>query len=411
MTIIQSSVNEEVIASIVTQTVDELTPHNLFNFCAPRQTLVGEGAILKIGSLLKGLSVRHVLIVVDNVVYQKGLLRSAQRSLERAGIEFSVFSGIEREPGTDIVQQGVAQLKQTNADFVLGFGGGSALDAAKVIAMLGSCNCSLEEFFSPNFNERRSVGLGAVPTTAGTGSEVTDISVILKPDRQKKFVTKHVDLMPDLAVVDPGLMLNLPASVTAATGIDALTHAIEAFTARNANPLSKALAISAIQKLVHALPIVVGDGENKQARLDMAIGAYEAGLAFSNAGLGLVHAISHQVGARYEIAHGVANGILLPFVMVFNGLVCRSEYAAIAHVFGIAREAMTERQRCDAGVIAVRQLLTDIGLPGGLAEAGARPEHFSEIAEAALQDICIVDNPRSVTKADIITLLRQASDT
>lgn len=411
MSKMQPSVNEVMIANVVTQTVDELTPRNLFHFSAPRQTLVGEGAILKIGNLLQNLNVGHVLIVADKVVYQKGLLSSALRSLARAGIEAKVFSGIEREPGTDVVQQGVTQLKRCNADFVLGFGGGSALDAAKVIAMLGSCNCTIEEFVSPGFSGRRTIGLGAVPTTAGTGSEVTDISVILGSDREKKFLNKHADLMPDLAVVDPGLMLNLPPSVTAATGIDALTHAIEAFTARNANPLSKALAIAAIQKLVHALPIVVGDGEDRQARLDMAIAAYEAGLAFSNAGLGLVHAISHQVGARYNIAHGVANGILLPFVMVFNGLVCRSEYAAIAQVFGVAREAMTERQRCDAGVTAVRQLLADIGLPNSLVEAGARPEHFNELAEAALQDICIVDNPRNVTKADIIALLQQASGT
>ena len=399
------------IASVVTQTVDELTPRNLFHFSAPRQTLVGEGAILKIGDLLQRLAVRHVLIVADKVVYQKGLLRSAQRSLARAGIEASVFAGIEREPGAAVVEQGVALLAQSKADFVLGFGGGSALDAAKAIAMLGSCHCSLEELVAPAFSGRRTIGLGAVPTTAGTGSEVTDISVILQADRQKKFLAKQAGLMPDLAIVDPGLMLNLPPSVTAATGIDALTHAIEAFTARGANPLSKALAIAAIEKLAHALPIVVGNGEDRHARLDMAIAAYEAGLAFSNAGLGLVHAISHQVGARYEIAHGVANGILLPFVMVFNGLVCRREYAAIAQVFGVARDTMTERQQCDAGVAAVRQLLADIGLPASLAAAGARAEHFKELAAAALQDNCITDNPRRVTEADIIALLQQASGT
>ena len=215
--------------------------------------------------------------------------------------------------------------------------------------------------------------------------------------------------MPDLAIVDPGLMLHLPASVTAATGIDALTHAIEAFTALAANPLSKALAIAAIQKLSQALPVAVGNGQNRTARLDMAIASYQAGMAFSNSGLGLVHAISHQVGARYGLAHGVANGILLPFVMDFNGLVCRNEYAAIAQVFGVVREAMTVRQRCDAGVMAVRQLLADIGLPSNLKEAGARPEHFAEMAAAALQDICLVSNPRSVTEDDIIQILHQAS--
>ena len=167
------------ITSVVTQTVDELTPHDLFHFHAPRETLVGEGAILKIGEMLQRLAVRHVLLVVDKTVYQQGLLLGAERSLARANIKTTVFSGIDCEPGSAIVDQGVAQLARSEADFVLGIGGGSALDAAKAIAMLGSCHCSLDELADLGFSGRRSIGLGAVPTTAGTGSEVTDISVIL----------------------------------------------------------------------------------------------------------------------------------------------------------------------------------------------------------------------------------------
>ncbi len=403
--------DDAVIASIVTQTVDELTPRHLFHFNAPRQTVVGEGAILKLGDVLRGLAVRHVLFIADQVVFQQGLLRGAERSLARAGIGCSIFAGIDQEPDTAVIEQGTVLLRHAQADFVIGFGGGSALDAAKAIAMLGSCHVSLEELAAPGFGGRRSIGLGAVPTTAGSGSEVTDICVILEADRQKKIIAKQPDLMPDLAIIDPGLTINLPAPVTAATGIDALTHAIEGFTARTSNPLSKAMAIAAIQKLAHALPIVVGNGEDRKARLDMAVAAYEAGLALSNSGLGLVHAISHQVGVRYDIAHGVANGILLPFVMEFNGLVCRSEYAAIARVFGVARDTMTEREQCDAGVRAVRQLLADIGLPGSFAHAGAHPDHFNELASAALEDICIADNPRRVTAGDITRLLQQASKT
>ncbi|MFA7552829.1 MAG: iron-containing alcohol dehydrogenase [Spongiibacteraceae bacterium] len=399
------------IAAVVTQTADQLTPKNLFHFNAPRQTVVGEGAVLKLGEVLQRLAVRHVFFVADKVVFEKGLLRGAQRSLARAGIEYTVFSGVQQEPGTSVIEQGVKLLSHSQADFVIGFGGGSAIDAAKVIAILSSCNCTLADLVKPDFASHRSVGLGAIPTTAGTGSEVTDISVIFESDRHKKLVIKQAQLMPDLAIIDAGLMINLPASVTAATGIDALTHAIEAFTARNSNPLSNALAIAAIEKLAHALPIVVGNGEDHQARSDMAIAAYEAGLAFSNSGLGLVHAISHQVGAHYGLAHGVANGIMLPFVMEFNGLVCRAEYGAIAQVFGVARETMTVRQQCDAGVKAVRQLLADIGLPATLAQVGADKKDFAEMANAALQDICITTNPRSVTATDIKYILQRASDT
>lgn len=408
MNSMQPPLDDALIATVVTQTVDELAPQNVFSFNAPRQTLVGEGAILNIGRLLKTLAVTHVLIVADQTVYQRGLLASAQRCLARAEIEVTLFAGIECEPGADVVTQGLAMLANSKADFVLGFGGGSAMDAAKAIALLGSCNCNLDELIAPGFSGRRSIGLGAVPTTAGTGSEVTDISVIMHADGHRKFVAKQADLMPDLAVIDPDLMLELPTTVTAATGIDALTHAIEAYVASGANPLSRALATAAIKAIPRALPIAVGNGRDRSARLGMAIAAYNAGLAFSNAGLGLVHAASHQVGAKYGIAHGVANGILLPHVMAFNALVCRREYADLAHSLGVAREGMTERQQCDASIAAVRLLLADIGLPDSLTEFGAQVGDFAELAGEAMQDICLRTNPRKVTKTDIIQLLQRA---
>ena len=405
-----SSLDTSVITNIITQTVDELTPKNLFNFNSPRQTVVGEGSILKIGALLQTLGVKHVLIVADEIVYQKGLIASALRSMARVNIEVTVFSGIKREPSSDVIDHGLAMLAQSKADFVLGFGGGSALDAAKAIALLGSCNASLDELTKPDFDQHRTVGLGAVPTTAGTGSEVTDISVIMDADRSKKFIAKNLDLMPDIALIDPCLMLGLPASVTAATGIDALTHAIEAYVAHGANPLSCALAISAIKVIPHALSIAVGDGAELSARLDMAIASYSAGLSFSNSGLGLVHALSHQIGAQYDVPHGIANGILLPHVMAFNALVCRREYADIAHALGATNEGMNERQQCEAGIECVRQLLSDIGLPNSFAEFGLAVEDFGELADATLQDICITTNPRRVTKTDIIQILQRVAN-
>lgn len=395
------------VTEAVLQTVDELTPNNVFSFNTPRQTWVGEGAIVKIGELLKEHTVRHVLIVVDKIVYQRGLLSSTLRSLAKSSIEVTIFSGIEREPTLEVVDKGVAILMQCKADFVLGFGGGSAMDAAKAIAVIGSCDCSMEDLATNHFNGRRAIGLGAVPTTAGTGSEVTDISVIMDANLHQKMLAKHIDLMPDVAVIDPVLMLELPAAVTAATGIDALTHAIEAFVAKGASPLSQDLAISSIKEIAHALPVVVGNGRNMKARLSMAIAAYKAGLAFGNSGLGLVHALSHQIGAQYNIPHGVANGILLPWVMRFNALVCCDEYAAIAQALGVSRHHMTQRQRCEAGITAVRQLLSDVGLPDSLQPFNARIEDFSDLASAALQDICLRTNPRDVTSSDIIQLLQQ----
>lgn len=406
---LEQSPDSALIENIVTRTVDELTPRGLFNFNAPRQTLMGEGAILRIGEMLCHLDVSHVLVVADRVVHEKGLMQSMRRSLERAGIEFTIYPGITREPDETVVATATELLTRNRSDFVLGFGGGSALDAAKAIALSASCQSSLQQIAEPGFSGRRVIGLGAVPTTAGTGSEVTDISVIMRAARQHKFVIKHVDLMPDLAIVDPGLMLNLPPLVTAATGIDALTHAIEAYAARSSHPLAKALAICAVQSIAEALPKVVGNGGDIAARLTMATAAYKAGLAFSNSGLGLVHAISHQIGARYSLAHGIANGILLPYVMRFNALVCQHEYAAIAHMLGVTRAGMTEREQCMASIGAVRQLLSDIGLPGSLTGTNIRRDEFSAIAAEALADICIRDNPRDVTEADIVQLLEEAS--
>ena len=409
MNLVEQTLGNELIEDIVTRTVDELTPRSLFNFNAPRQTLMGEGAILKIGEILSKLDVSHVLVVADRVVHEKGLMRSMERSLERAGIACTIYPAITQEPDETVVASATELLTRNEADFVLGFGGGSALDAAKAIALAGSSQSSLHLLAEPGFSGRRVVGLGAVPTTAGTGSEVTDISVIMRADRLHKFVIKKADLMPDLAIVDPGLMLGLPPKVTAATGIDALTHAIEAYAARSSHPLAKALAICAIQSIAEALPVVVGNGGNRAARLTMATASYKAGLAFSNSGLGLVHAISHQIGPRYRLAHGIANGILLPYVMRFNALVCQREYAAIAHMLGVSHSGMTEREQCMASIDAVRQLLADIGLPENLAGTSINRDDFSAIAIEALQDVCIGDNPRDVTEADIVQLLEEVS--
>jgi len=403
-------IDDAFVANIVSHTIDELAPRALFNFNSPRQTVVGEGAVLKLGTLLQKLNVKHVLLIADEVVFQRGLIAGAQRCIDRVNIKVTIFPKITREPSIDILKQGLTLLAQCKADFILGFGGGSALDAAKAIALMGSCSGSLEELTAPGFSGRRTVGLGAVPTTAGTGSEVTDITVIMHSDRDRKYVAKNIELMPDLAVIDPGLMLELPAAVTAATGIDALTHAIEAYVAHGANPLSRALATAAIKVIPHDLPRVVGNGTDMGARLGMAVAAYNAGLSFSNAGLGLVHAISHQVGAHCGVAHGVANGILLPHVMEFNALVCRSEYAEIAQALGAAREGMSERQQCQAGIAAITQLTADIGLPFSFADFGLQVEDIGALADAALQDICIETNPRCVGKTDIVQLLRRVAN-
>lgn len=399
------STNE--IAQIVTNTLAQYQQYKGFVFRTPAVTLTGGNCVNRLGEMLKEFGATHVLLVADKMVYQLGLLKGCCLALERANIAFTLFAQIEGEPDTNITTKGIEALKQCKADFVLGIGGGSALDAAKAIAVMKDHQGPLENLKLGGIASR-GIGLGAIPTTAGTGSEGSDITVISDLDRKIKVPIKGASLVPDFALLDPVLMLGVPPSITAATGLDTLTHAIEAYVARNANPMSKAYAFHSIETLIKALPIVVGRGDDLDMRYDMAIAAYKAGLAFSNSGLGLTHAISHQIGNLYHLPHGVVNAILLPYVMAFNALTCESLYAELAVALGVSRESMTVRERCVAAIQAVQQLVCDLGLPTSLADVQIKDGDLSQIAEQAMLDICFAGNPRQANSEQIQHLIKQA---
>ena len=403
-----STISAGDIACIDSQTLQQYNPSKGFTFRSPAVTVTGPYCVNQLGEILKEFGARHVLLVADNMVHQLGLVAGCETAIKIAGLGLTVFKDVEGEPDTAMIAKGVAALKTSGADFVLGVGGGSALDAAKGIAVLGDYQGPLAEFKAGGLASRK-VGLGAIPTTAGTGSEATDITVIKDLANSIKVPIKGASLVPDFALLDPALMLGVPSSITAATGVDTLTHAIEAYVSRQTNPLSQAYAYHALEMLVNALPIAVGCGEDMDMRYDMSIAAYKAGLAFSNAGLGLAHAISHQIGALYQIPHGVANAILLPYVMAFNRLCCESAYAELAGALNVSRESMTQRERCNAAIKAVRQIVIDLGLPTTLVEFDVAKRDFADIAERAMQDICLIGNPRQVSVRQIVALLEQAS--
>ena len=400
------SITERQVSDIVNLTIDQTVSLNGFSFRSPPLTLAGEGSTLKLGDALLDLGVSSTFIVADKVISELGLLDTAKRSLNRAGIAYTVFDGVAAEPSADLVMECLNQVKNSAADCVLGIGGGSALDTAKAVAIMVGSDHSIAEL-DQGATTHRQVKLVAIPTTAGTGSEVTDVTVIMESDHSKKYVIKSPYLMPDLAILDAHLMIGVPPSVTAATGIDALTHAIEAYLSSQRNPLSEAMAFASIQTICRALPIAVGNGSNQRARSDMALAAYKAGLAFSNAGLGLVHAMAHQIGARYHIPHGVSNAIVLPKVMRFNALVSRPEIARIAVAMDVARDDMTERQKSDAAIEAVEQLISDVGLPVSLARFDVKVQDLAGLAENALRDICLTTNPRKVSGSDIVEIYQQ----
>ncbi|TKB56568.1 iron-containing alcohol dehydrogenase [Ferrimonas aestuarii] len=395
------------IATVVQQTLQNFRPNRGFTFRSPAITVTGEYCVSQLGDALLELGASHVLMVVDRQVWQMGLLEGCESAIRLAGLQLTLFTEVEGEPDSELMTKGIEVLTQSGADFVLGIGGGSALDTAKAIAVVGDYHGPLTEFEVGGLASRK-VGLGAIPTTAGTGSEATDITVINDVRHNIKVPIKGPALVPDLALLDPMLMLGVPASITAATGLDALTHAIESYVSKQSNLLSQAYAYHAMETVMAALPIAVGCGDNIERRFELAVAAYKAGLAFSNSGLGLTHAIAHQLGAKYHIPHGVANAILLPYVMSFNALCCEQEFAEVAKALGVSRDSMTPRQRCQAAIDAVRQLAADLGLPSSLREFGVLEADFDALATDAMADICLVGNPRQVTHGQVMQLMRQA---
>lgn len=336
------------------------------------------------------------------MLLQAGLTDVLERNLTRNNIDYEIWPCPQGEPMDKDVFLTVKHLLKVQCDAIIALGGGSVLDAAKAVAVLAANpHLSLTELIqSATLNPR--LPFVAIPTTAGTGSEATNVSVIIEAENHIKQVIAHSQLLPDFAIIDACLTLGVPPHVTAMTGIDALTHAIEAYVASNVTPLTQALALRAITMISNALPVAVGQGHDIKAREDMMLASYMAGMAFSNAGLGLCHAMAHQIGAAYNIPHGKANAIILPWVMRFNRLVCKQAYSEIGH-------ALTQRQVTDMEAIeAVEQLISDVELAQTLTSLGGKREDFDGFAKAALQDICIKTNPRTVTEAQITAIYESA---
>jgi alcohol dehydrogenase len=301
------------------------------------------------------------------------------------------------------VEKEAGRFIESGCEGMIALGGGSAIDAAKTIVILAAHpGLSVGNLLDPARISNRRLPLIAVPTTAGTGSEATNVAVIIDTQSRHKQLIVHPTLTPDLALIDACLMLRVPPQVTAATGVDALTHAIEAYVATKATPLTRALAYQAIRQIGEALPVAVGRGDDVQARESMALASYMAGVAFSNAGLGLTHAMAHQIGPRYNLPHGVANALLLPSVMRFNQLVCKKDFCDIG--LALTGEILSAREVVDV----VERLIIDVGLSAGLTEAGAKAEDFDSLAAEALKDYCIATNPRAASRGQIAEVYLRA---
>jgi 1,3-propanediol dehydrogenase len=331
--------------------------------------------------------------------------------LDASAIDYTIFDSVEANPTTTTVHSGAEIFLRDKCDGLLAVGGGNPMDAAKGIGVQATHDGDIMDYTRRIGKPVQDITppLIAIPTTAGTGSEVTWVSVLVDPREKVKIVVPSPNLAAKVAVVDPSLTVSLPSEVTAFTGMDALTHAIEAYVSTKAIPVADSLALEAIQLISANLREAVGNGENMAARANMLLASTLAGMAFINASVGLVHAVAHALGGFFDIAHGTANAIMLPLVMRFSLIGNPGKYADIAVAMGENVEGLSAMEAAREAVFAVESLAADIGIPQDLKQLGADPARISDLAEETLnQKGAYPFNPRKVNKPEIIQLFEQA---
>lgn len=384
--------------------------NELLNFQAPVDLIFGNGSLAQIASKLeeKDLTNKRALIVTDKGLVQSGLVDKLTDRLEEVDTPFSVFSGVESSPPVSTVEEGFQQYRQESCDLVIGIGGGSSMDTAKVIAVLATNEGDISDFAGVNNVPKPPAPLIAIPTTSGTGAEVTFNAVITNPEEKRKMVIISPRIAPDLAICDPLLTISLPPMLTASTGMDALTHSIESFTNDVFNPLADMITKESIQLIGKYLPKAVAKGEDREARYWMLYASTITGLAFNLTRLANVHAISLPVSAHFGVPHGIANAILLPYVMEWNLSGCLDKSIEVAKLLGENVEGANKWEAALKSVKAVRRLSQEIGIPRSLSEVDVTEDKIPVMAEDAIKSGNVLVNPRQTTKDDIIEVLHNA---
>lgn len=370
-------------------------------FFIPPVNMMGAGSLEEAMQAIRSHGFRKALIVTDTGLSQAGVVRRVADLLAAQDIDSVVFDGVKPNPSVANVETGLAQLKAAGCDFVISLGGGSPHDCAKGIALCATNGGSIRDYEGVDRSAKPQLPLVAINTTAGTASEMTRFCIITDERRHVKMAIVDRNTTPILSVNDPALMAGMPKGLTAATGMDALTHAVEAYVSTAATPITDACALKAIELIAGHLRAAVADGQDMAAREAMAYAQFLAGMAFNNASLGYVHAMAHQLGGFYDLPHGVCNAVLLPHVESFNASVCPGRLADVARAMGVDTAGLSPEQGAAKALEAIRQLSADIGIPGGLAELGARREDVPTLAANAMQDACGLTNPRRATQAEI----------
>jgi len=370
-------------------------------FFIPTVNLMGAGCLTDAADAVKEQGFKKALIVTDKILSQIGMVKQVADLLSERGVESVVFDGTQPNPTIGNVEAGLELLKANECDFVISLGGGSPHDCAKGIALVASNGGKIADYEGVDQSAKPQLPLVAINTTAGTASEMTRFCIITDEARHIKMAIVDKNTTPLMSVNDPKLMLAKPASLTAATGMDALTHAIEAYVSTAATPITDAVAIKAIELIQAHLRTAVEDGQNLEAREQMAYAQFMAGMAFNNASLGYVHAMAHQLGGFYDLPHGVCNAVLLPHVQRYNAQVCPARLADVAKAMGVNVEGMTAEQGAEAALEAIQVLSKDVGIPAGLKDLGAKDQDISVLADNALKDACGFTNPKQATHEEI----------
>ena len=377
-------------------------------FFIPSVNLLGAGCLTEAARVIESRGFRKALIVTDQVLVSIGMVERVAALLKQHGVATAVFAGAQPNPTIGNVEAGLAQLKAEGCDFVISLGGGSPHDCAKGVALCATNGGSIADYEGLDKSARPQMPLVAINTTAGTASEMTRFCIITDESRHVKMAIVDKHTTPILSVNDPELMVDMPASLTAATGMDALTHAVEAYVSIAATPITDACALKAVTLISQHLRKAVADGKNMEAREQMAYAQFLAGMAFNNASLGYVHAMAHQLGGFYDLPHGVCNAVLLPHVQSFNAQTSAARLGDIAAAMGVDTAAMSPAQSAEACLKAIRALSAEIGIPAGLQQLGAKAADIPVLAANALKDACGLTNPRTATHEDVVGIFTAA---
>lgn len=378
-----------------------------FSFSVPQEIIVGKGSLARLSEAAEKLGGKHGFIISGPHLNKMGIVASCSESLENAGIKVDAYTETEGNPSVETVEKAAAAFCKSGADFIIALGGGSPMDVAKAVGVVARYGGSITEYEGGDRVPGDIIPLIAIPTTAGTGSEVTAFSVIKDHSRNYKLTVFSYKLIPAYAILDPELLTTAPVSVAAACGIDAMVHALEAYISKDASPFSDAMAEKALELIGKNIRRYVADRTDIEAAEAMITGSLFAGIAFSWARLGDVHAMSHPVSAYFDVPHGVANAILLPTIVEYNALADRGKYLKLFNCISLTPASEAEFEPFML-VDLLTELNEQLGIPGSLGEVGVTADKFDAMADDAMKSGNIAVNPRSTIKKDVLFLYEKA---